>query len=159
MKALSVCNPYPELIMLPDPDPRMKRAENRTWPCMKAGLYPILAKPVRLLIHASKGKSFWQSPRYAFAGGPPLNYGFQEEKIAWGAIIGAVDLVACLSIEFIQTQDLGELNWLKQHQHANGPWCWIMINPRRMETPLPWKGAQGIFEVPDDVIRQHVRAT
>src|SRR5262249_20902135 len=32
---------------------------------------------------------------------------------------------------------------------AEGPWCWILGRVRRLETPIPWRGAQGFFDVPD----------
>ncbi len=37
--------------------------------------------------------------------------------------------------------------WLPGHEHAEGPWCWILANAERIDPPVPWSGMLGIFEV------------
>lgn len=46
--------------------------------------------------------------------------------------------------------------WLKGHRHIEGPICWILENVRVLKSPIPWKGAQGLWEVPDQVIERQL---
>jgi hypothetical protein len=36
--------------------------------------------------------------------------------------------------------------WLRDHEHANGPWCWILANIKRI-TPVSYRGAQKLFDI------------
>lgn len=93
-----------------------KRIENRTWPTSHRG--PIA-------IHAGKSRD-WLSP------------GDDPERFTFGAVVAVAELVGCLRVE----QLTGE--W-KTHVHANGPWCWMLSNVRRV-TPVPCRGAQGLWQ-------------
>lgn len=135
MKALTVCQPYASLIVgwpgIAAED--VKRVENRTWPTSYRG---------PLLIHAgvsTKWLDTWDGPT------PP--------KMLMGVILGRVDLVGCQSIESIRrAPDRSPIGWLKHHVHASGPQCLILRRPRRLFEPVPYRGQQGLFEVPDDVL-------
>lgn len=37
--------------------------------------------------------------------------------------------------------------------YGPGRWGWLTDEPRALRTPLPWRGQQGFFSVPDSVIR------
>jgi len=142
MKALTVCQPYADLILLPKTDSRFKRVENRTWPTRFRG---------PLLIHAGKSRDWLcENPRQ-----PGYDdYGFKLDEIVFGAIVGVVDVINSLpadQVEQVYPQ-------LKGHQHINGPWCIVMCNVRRFATPIPYKGAQGLFEVPAEVVAEQMAA-
>jgi hypothetical protein len=115
-----------------------KRVENRTWHCSYRGL---------LLIHAGKSAAWLDSW-----------WGEVPEVMPYGAIIGRVDVVGCVQkdrLGFRRTV-LERYPWLQDHVHAEGPYCIILENPVRFGTPIPYRGQQGLFEVPDDVVGRNV---
>jgi hypothetical protein len=135
MKAITIWQPYASLIVgWPRIDADVvKRVENRTWPTRYRG---------PLLIHAgisSKWHSTWDGPR--------------PEKMPTGVILGRVDLVGCQSIEELRrAPDKSPIGWVKHHIHASGPYCFILRRPRRLVQPIPYRGQQAIFEVPDELL-------
>ena len=139
MKSLTICQPYADLICLPDDDDRAKRVENRTWPTSYRG---------PLLIHAGKSRQWLRLGLY----------GLSEADLVYGAIVGVANLADCVSARDICSPGLdGEAvnrrwPWLKHHQHASGPWCFVLTECRRFEKPIPYRGAQGFFDVPKDVV-------
>ena len=36
---------------------------------------------------------------------------------------------------------------------AEGPWCWLLENLRPLPTPIPYRGAQMLWDVPDEFVR------
>lgn len=121
MKALTICQPYAELIARGD-----KPIENRTWPTSYRG---------PLAIHAGKSRA-WLDEEAAL-------YAIDVRAIPFGAIVAVADLVACLRLD-LQWPNRWEP--LREHEHANGPFCWILENVRRVN-PVPFRGAQGLFDV------------
>ena len=100
----------------------VKRVENRTWPTTYRGA---------ILIHAGKSRA-WLMPEDDTTG------------MVFGAVVAVADLVGCRKLEDLPPA------W-RAHVHASGPWCWMLSNVRPLEVPLPWRGAQGLFEIPDAV--------
>lgn len=35
---------------------------------------------------------------------------------------------------------------LADRAHCFGPWCWVLTDVRRLPVPVPWRGAQGLWE-------------
>lgn len=134
MKALTICQPYAELIARGD-----KRVENRTWPTSYHG---------PLLIHAGKSRSWLDGE---------TDDELAEEfgrRIEFGAIVATATLVGCFDIDRIERGDYDQkYPWLRSHGHANGPWCWVLENVQRLPNAIPWKGAQGLFEVPSSALQ------
>ena len=127
MKALTICQPYAELIACGE-----KPIENRSWPTQYRG---------SLLIHAGKSREWMdEGDEDAYPG------------MAFGAFVAVAQLVACLEL------DIGVFEWpapyrtLRCHEHANGPWCWILSGVGRLLVPVPWRGAQGLWDVPADAL-------
>ena len=48
--------------------------------------------------------------------------------------------------------DRSPIGWLKHHIHASGPQCLLLRRPRRLLQPIPYRGQQGIFEIPDEAL-------
>lgn len=121
MKALTVCQPYAELIANGD-----KPIENRTWPTKYRG---------PLAIHAGKSKAWLESHADA-------------HDFVFGAVVAVADLVACLPLIYPADGENWPEPWrhLAQHHHANGPWCWVLSHVRRLSSPIPCRGAQGLWE-------------
>ena len=140
MKFLTVCQPYAELLAR---GPDVKPFENRGWATTYRG---------PLAIHAGKstdGVRDWDAADERV-------YGIKREEMALGAFVAVCDLVACLSKRY----PADAYNWpdpwrsLADHEHAEGPWCFAVVNMRRLKTPLPWRGALGLRDVPPDVERE-----
>ena len=137
MKALTICQPWVWAIIHAN-----KRVENRTW-------YTDYRGP--LLIHAGKSRS-WMNP-------PTLRqlepFGIRRYELPFGAIVGVCSLVAVL--DGVGRMRQGNFNGLDlgDPRFIEGPQCFVLANVRSL-TPIPWRGAQGLFDVPDDVLPSEV---
>jgi hypothetical protein len=128
MKALTICQPYAELIARGH-----KRIENRTWPTNYRGL---------MYIHAGKSRE-WLADEYEQRDDDPrVNYGIPVAEMAFGQVIAIANLVDCVPIE----TGAKKHPWMDDHVHAGGPWCWILESPQRVE-PFPWRGQLGLFDI------------
>lgn len=138
MKAITICQPYAELICRGD-----KRIENRTWPTMYRGL---------ILIHAGKSREWLTDD------GPNLdpreNYGVPLTDMAFGAFVAVARLVNCVTVDSIHAGRYDDIYpWARDHQHAEGPWCWVLQDVQRLANPVPWRGQQGLWDVDYDQVR------
>ncbi len=128
MKAISIKQPWAAAIMS-----GLKRVENRTWATNYRG---------PLLIHAPL-KDDPGAEEIVTSRGVEI-----PQDIARGAIVGIVDLV-----DVVRLDSPGEASRaLADDPWANGPVCWILENSRPLPEPIPYKGQQGLFNVPDDVL-------
>lgn len=127
MKALTVCQPYAEMLAR---GPDVKPAENRSWPTRYRGW---------LAIHAGKSVSW-------------LEDGDHEKypNMAFGAFVAVGQLVG--SPEYDRESDWRpEWMWIRAHPETSGAFCWILIEVRRLVQPVPCRGAQGLWDVPIDI--------
>lgn len=126
MRALTICQPYAHLIVIGE-----KRVENRLWHTRYRG---------PLAIHAGKSLEWMGGEK------PPPD-------MAFGAIVGIADIVDCIDIFEIQIGNYDEkYPWIADHKHVHGPWCFVLENVRHINVPVPWKGAQGFWNVPDSAL-------
>lgn len=124
MKALTICQPFASLIVNP---PHVKRVENRS----KATRYRG-----DISIHAGRGKRWlaeWLGPL--------------PQPMPMGMVIGVVRIADCIHVDDLDSAP----EWLRSHEHATGPFCWVLEDPRPVE-PFAWKGSLGLWNLPDDVI-------
>jgi hypothetical protein len=138
MKAISLWQPWATACMYPD----IKVHETRHWPA------PDTLIGQRFAVHAAKRVVRpWEleDEVEAYMGvrfGTPWRH-----RLPFGAIVGTATLEACTSM------DRGALpahEWDRQFGHwAEGRWAWRIVDPAPLATPIPWKGAQGWFNVPD----------
>ncbi len=143
MKALTICQPYAHLIALPESDFRHKRVENRTWPTHYRG---------RLLIHAGRSRD-WMTVNEAEQ--IEDDYEIPLKDMAFGAFVARARLADCVRYEDGHARR--RYPWLAMHQHASGPWCWILADIERLEHPVPWRGAQGLWEIDDADLERALR--
>lgn len=120
MKALTICQPYAELIARGD-----KLIENRTWYTPYRGC---------LAIHAGKSRDW-----LGYDDEEAARYAVDVKSIVFGAVVAVVDLVDCVRVE-----ELPHL--LSTHEHAHGPWCLVLKNVRRLAEPIRYRGAQGLWD-------------
>lgn len=124
MRALTICQPYAHLIAIGE-----KPIENRTWSTPYTG---------ELAIHAGKSLA-WLS-------------GDEDTSVmAFGAIVAVVQMVACKPKPDRVIPSWRRWQHLFEHEHANGPWCFILEDVRRLARPIPCRGAQQFWDVPADV--------
>lgn len=138
-KALTVCEPFASLLMLPTTDPRRKRVENRKWRTDYRG---------RLWIHAGMSRAFLTPTFKGQDPSPADNYGLPLESLKFGKLLGSCTLTACVNMEDIREGRWDRaLPWLRNHLHTEGPWCWVLDDPVPLSQSLPWKGAQGLWPI------------
>lgn len=134
MKAITICCPYSHLVAIGE-----KPIENRTWSTSFRGT---------LLIHAGLSRDYLDE-------GDEARY----PEMVFGAIVAQVTMVACLAVSAKRWPDRWEA--LHTHEHANGPYCHIYEDIRRLPEPIPCRGAQGFWTVPSDIaakVRAQLRA-
>jgi len=126
MKAITVCEPYASAIIKGP-----KRCENRGNNWRFRG---------RLLIHAGKSRKYmgtmtaeqlkeWRS--------------YDESALTFGAILGSIEVFNCVLFD----DDMLDDPW------AFGPFCLLLRDPIVFPKPIPYRGEQGLFNVPDEVLR------
>jgi len=128
MKALTVCQPHAAALLGPKP------VENRGWFCRHRGL---------LVIHAGKSRDWLDSlTDEQLATWPD----YDPATLVFGALIGVVLVTDCERYE----------GRLQQGPFASGPWCIRRHNPIALPKPIPWRGQLGLFDVPDEIIREQL---
>lgn len=134
MKALSIRAPWWWFILHGGKD-----IENRDWYTNFRGT---------IYVHASKWWNFgdfeddWEmgSRCYRESGGQPREFATTPRQIrdCGGHIVGKVDIIGCCN-------------------RSDSPWFFgkygfVLRGPLLLPKPIPFKGALGFFDVPDDVI-------
>jgi len=145
VRALTICQPYATLIL-----EGTKRVENRTWETKYRG---------RLYIHAGRDRSWLSIQKVdgvewdAISNRPVVDLPF-------GAVIAIATLVDCVGMDDIEAGKYDErYPWLRAHEHAIGPWCWIIEDKPTAVGPYQWKGRQGLFDIhPADLERVAARS-
>lgn len=130
MKCLTLWRPWAGLLVLGPKD-----LENRVWPLRERQFG-------RMLIHA--GRTMDRNAFHPQTGKPV----YSELDHVEGAIIGAVEFYRCED----NRSGLCQLEWAE-----HGKYCWLARNPLVFVEPLPWRGMQGIFDVPDEAVRSALR--
>lgn len=141
VKAISVWQPWASLIVS-----GLKDVENRRWRTRHLG--PVV-------IHAAQYVSARVLDEAAelidrrLVGRPDehlraLKVLEQFEVLPRAALVGVVDVVD------YSLATLSRSPWSQGY----GPrdWCWILNGARAFVRPVPWRGQQRLFDVPDDVL-------
>jgi hypothetical protein len=146
MKAISLWQPWASLWCSP-----AKEHETRHWPTSHRG---------SIAVHAAKRfeRDF---------DGDPLEGILREEfgrdwrdTLPTGALIGIVEIIACKRTETIlrewgcPPEPIPVAHWIDYHcgDFADGRYGWKRREFKRFADPIPYRGAQGIFRVPDDLV-------
>jgi hypothetical protein len=115
----------------------LKHYETRSWSTNYRG---------ELIIHAAKG-----FPKYAkdFAM-TERALGRGNTRLAFGAIIGKVELGRIYRTEFIAPQLTG-LERL-YGDYSSGRFAWEFINPVLFKEPIPFRGQLSVFDIDDKIL-------
>ena len=96
----------------------VKPIENRVWPTKYRG---------ELAIHAGKNRKWVDHDHLT-----------EYPSMAFGAIVAIARLVDCVRVEHLPPALVG-------HEHAEGPWCWLLEDVRRLRAPYPCLGARQLW--------------
>lgn len=130
MQCITISQPWAHLIATQE-----KWIENRQWKTNYRG---------PLAIHAGKGSKYLTKSELA--------------KYPTGVIVATCNLVACVQLSTIRSKfnaTLGDIEFIPGttktwndaalHEHAEGPYCWILENVVKLETQVPAVGKQGLW--------------
>lgn len=131
MKCITICQPYAHLIAAGE-----KFVENRSWPTKHRGW---------LAIHAGKSKDYM---------GPDDHK--EYPGIVFGAIVAVAWMSMCVDIDGIKSliDQQKWYSWLPDHEHTEGPYCWVLSNIYPLRSPLKMSGKQGLFELDMQITAQ-----
>ena len=135
MKAISLWQPWASAIA-----DGKKKIETRSW-------YTKYRGP--LLIHATK--KIISTPERIVIKSLCNQYGYNPYFYAmpYGEIICRVVLVHCKLITIYNIPDGLEMNL---GDYTQGRFMWIIDHLKKFKTPIPFRGSQGFFEVPDELM-------
>lgn len=135
MKTLTLTQPWATLVAI-----GAKHIETRSW-------YTSYRGP--LAIHAAKGfppsaiELCLEEPFATVLDAAGVR---RPRNLPRGAIVAVVDLVDCLETGYIVLPPEPELSF---GDFTFGRFAWMMENARRLKTPLPCRGALGLWEGPE----------
>lgn len=120
--------------------PIPKRIENRTWPCPPE----LIGEPIAL--HAAHS---WDANAIAHFIKHGIDHPQRRELYAKGAItsVGTVSTVIDMGSGDVAMQ-IATRRLEDQMRWMFGPFAWVLVDVRRLTTPIPWRGAQGLRHLP-----------
>ena len=74
--------------------------------------------------------------------------GHWARELPRGALIGHGDLVNCLATDHLHV----DADERAQGNFTPGRYAWDMANRKLLAAPIPWRGHQSLFDVPDEII-------
>lgn len=74
------------------------------------------------------------------------------DHLAFGCIVAVANVVDCRRTEDLRSD-------LSRHEihfgnYAAGRWGWILADVRRLKKPIPFRGNQALFNVPDELLQE-----
>lgn len=128
MKGLTIHQPFAELIAR-----GQKLVENRTWHTHFRG---------ELAIHAGLSADWLgKSPHVSRA---------DAAELPRGVIVAVVRVVDCVKVEDLSGGLFPASPAMLEF--AFGPWCWILDEVRRLDTPIAATGMQGLWNLSSDQV-------
>lgn len=84
----------------------------------------------------------------------PEPVGWTCQPVARGALVGTVRVLDCVQMtpEYLRMME-GHPRERMLGDYRVGRWAFALTEPRAFVVPVPWKGSQGVFMVPDEVVR------
>lgn len=133
MKAISLWQPWASAIAMGH-----KRIETRHWPTKYVG--PIA-------IHAAQR---WTREEREFA--LDLHeHGLMPMGLPLGAIVATATLYDCMKTEYLLNEmHIGPVE-RRFGNFARGQYAWMLRDIETFLRPIPYKGQQGLFNIPDEV--------
>lgn len=129
-QAITVLQPYAHLIAA-----GAKFCENRPWA-------PRRDSWGWIVIHAGAGHSMDDDCEF---------YDLDPARLVYGALVAVARLAICIDVEAVGdlvTQDPDRFGWLADHEHVNGPKCWVFDAVIPLARPIDYRGSRGLWELP-----------
>lgn len=139
MKTISLWQPWATLVAI-----EAKRIETRHWAAPRG----VVGE--RIAIHAAKRTSeLWVCDERPFS-----EYAHELTDLPLGALVATAVIDRCAPMN---ERGIAELKATQPHEHAFGHYAigryaWVLRDVRRLERPVPFRGAQGFFDVPDEAL-------
>jgi hypothetical protein len=141
VRGLTLWQPWASLVAI-----GAKKIETRSWPTKYRG-------PVA--IHASKSAREWrylltfkEDPEVAAINAALSSAGLSlHMRLPLGSIVAVVDLTNCLETGG-ESPEWPECAF---GDYSDGRYAWFLKNLRCLPEPIPCRGAQGLWTVPEDV--------
>lgn len=161
MKAISLWQPWASAVAVGS-----KTMETRHWATKYRGQIVIHAAKRRVIDELIGFNSSWNwvgalKPIGASFG----NSGNFHDILPFGALVAVADLVDCrptedvrlgeIDVKRYQADDPGQLYGWTERQMGNFDlqrFAWTLENVLPLTDPIPYKGGQGFFNVPDELI-------
>lgn len=163
MRAISLWQPWATAIAV-----GAKRVETRHWPTAYRG--PLVIHAAKRLV---KDELIYYACAWTWCGAlRPIGLTMGNSKPLWellpfGALVATCDLVDCRPTDSFTQAELdasrmpeGETSdtyrWTERHMgnFEIGRFGWVLDNIRPLRWPIPFKGAQGFFNVPDELFKK-----
>lgn len=139
MKAIPLWQPWASLVAC-----GAKRVETRHWPA------PSWLVGERIAIHATKTNAYvWLCMTEPFN-----RYLREPEGLPLGAVIATATLDRCTEMT---AESIAELKASQPEEHAfglyePGRFAWVLRDVEPLPAAVPFRGRQGIFDVPDELL-------
>lgn len=141
MRALPLWPPYSELVINGAKVKETRPRPIKTLVGERIAIYTTKTEP-------PEGRAYWEG-----------RWPFREYELSGapvGVVIGTVRVVDMERMTPVFCQ------WMRDHhprEHAMGDYrpgryAFTLEDPRRLATPIPWRGTQGVFMVPDDLVER-----
>lgn len=137
-RAISLWQPWASLWCSP-----RKIHETRHWPTSHRGW---------LLVHAAQRFEKDHGPDFANILRAEFGSNWFRD-LPRGALIGMVNLVACQRTEDIYPRGVDSGDDFQCGNFDEGRYGWRRDEFKRFANPIPYRGQQGMFEVPDAVLQ------
>lgn len=141
MKALTLTQPWASLVAL-----GAKRIETRSWRTPYRG---------SLAIHAAKGFPKWARDTCLDS---PFDKELAGDELRTGVVLCTCRLIACVPTRELQENRVIEVDHIAGcgdffmsdlerafGDYSPGRWAWLLADVKRLETPIPAKGALGLW--------------
>jgi hypothetical protein len=138
VKALPLWQPWASLVAV-----GAKRIETRHWRA------PASLMGQRIAIHATKRTSeLWLCEE------EPFSEYVVADELPLGAVIATVVLDRCreMTAESIATLERANPHEAAFGLYEVGRFAWVLRDVERLAVPVPFRGSQGIFDVPDHLL-------
>lgn len=145
MKALPLWQPWATLVAI-----GAKRVETRDYAPQRVGLY----YGQRIAIHATRTTRELHVCDHE----PFSRFVRDSSQLPLGAIVATCRLDRASEITVESAEQLFERN-LQEFEFGNyepGRWAWVLKDVEQLAEPVPFRGSQGTFDVPDQ-LRHRVR--
>ena len=166
MKALSLWQPWASLLVA-----GRKRCETRSWPIRHRG--PLLihaagywSADLEALCRTEPFRSALEAMGVAFGYAPGPNAKVARPALPFGMIVGRVNVIGCHPTDRTRVEETYGLAWswtdgedtllippleAEFGDYSPGRFAFLTRDPVRFHTRIPFRGRQGLFDVPDDL--------